>query len=229
MVPEMPTACIFHTPGGACCHLIVHHHRDRKTGPRFPLVVVECQVHGCVFTLYPAGHVPYGRRAVAPVAASGEVIRPAPQEADSEAASPWQGTLFDDALDAADDDPWPCESTDTMEGSWSTLGRLIEQALRILGLAPDMTLDLRHRIADVLAIPTMTLLECVRMIATKPGFRSRGRAILTVLAEIPLASALRRLIVTGHLAELWGPPLLWDVRAQVLRPLTFQRSGTDPP
>ncbi len=72
--PDLPTCCIHRVPGGEACDLVVGHLRDRKTGPRFPLTVLRCRVHGCAFTLYPPGHVPYGRRRVAPVDLVGHAI-----------------------------------------------------------------------------------------------------------------------------------------------------------
>lgn len=55
-VPDLPTCCIHHVPGGEACDLVVDHLRDRKTSPRFPLTVLRCRVHGSAFTLYPPGH-----------------------------------------------------------------------------------------------------------------------------------------------------------------------------
>ena len=57
------------------CRLSVDHRRARKTGPCFPITVMRCREHGHSFTLYPPGHVPYGRRAVAPVAVDGSLVQ----------------------------------------------------------------------------------------------------------------------------------------------------------
>ena len=137
---------------GDACHLVVDHHRPRKTGPCFPLAVLRCTTHGRAFTLYPPGHVPYGRRAIAPVAADGSLVRAddldeaRPRgaghevEPDEQVVSPealaFSGTVFDAALDAACGRIW---QRDHLPGGtdrwWSTQGRWIERALLLLGLA----------------------------------------------------------------------------------------------
>src|ERR1700681_2138751 len=78
MVASMPSICPRHEAGDAPCCLWVDHHRDRKTGPLFALTVVHCGRHGRAFTLYPPGHVPYGRLAIAPVSSDGALVEDAP-------------------------------------------------------------------------------------------------------------------------------------------------------
>lgn len=70
------------------CRLSKHHERERKTGPCFPLWVMRCATHRVHFTLYPSGHVPYGRERVAPVTLAG---LPGP---DSHGGEAWRGTFF---------------------------------------------------------------------------------------------------------------------------------------
>jgi hypothetical protein len=72
LTPKMPSSCIFATSDGKACRLTVDHLRKRKTGPCFPLTVVRCAEHGHAFTLYPRGHVPWGRRAVVLVDPDGD-------------------------------------------------------------------------------------------------------------------------------------------------------------
>ncbi len=57
--------------GDGVCRLTVQLYRPRKTGPGYPVQVLLCRTHGRSFTVYPPGHVPYGRIAVAPVDALG--------------------------------------------------------------------------------------------------------------------------------------------------------------
>ncbi len=52
--------------------------------------MLRCQTHKRYFTVYPVGHVPYGRVRMAPVEPGGY---PAGVEEDG-AAAPWRGTLF---------------------------------------------------------------------------------------------------------------------------------------
>lgn len=90
-------------------------------------------------------------------------------------------------------------------------------------------MELRHRIADALNVDTLVLLEKVRAIADNPGFGERGRAVVAVLERIPVKGLLKRLLVAGHYAGRWGPPMWWDDRKRCLVRLAFPRSGTDPP
>jgi hypothetical protein len=57
--------------------LLVHHTRERKAGPQIQVTVAQCRTHRRAFTLYPLGHVPYGRLAVAPVTPDGQMAGPA--------------------------------------------------------------------------------------------------------------------------------------------------------
>ena len=60
----LPSRCVYAT-GEQTCAIFVDHYRRRKTGPCYPVAVVGCRVHGRRrYTLYPAGHYPYGRVAV---------------------------------------------------------------------------------------------------------------------------------------------------------------------
>ena len=72
------------------CRLEKHDFRPRKTGPEVPLRVLLCHTHGHFFTVYPPGHVPYGRVALAAVDLQGEPIgRDLPEPLGS-----CEGTLF---------------------------------------------------------------------------------------------------------------------------------------
>lgn len=88
-----PSARIDQCPwaqGRQRCQLEKHDFRRRKTGPEVPLRVLRCHTHGHDFTVYPPGHVPYGRVALVPVDLQGEPIArdlPPPQASCA-------GTLF---------------------------------------------------------------------------------------------------------------------------------------
>ena len=82
-VERCPLAAI-----GETCQLERHSFRDRKTGPRFALQILHCATHGRYFTVYPPGHVPYGRQAVAPVNERGQIAAP------EQEAAWWRSTLF---------------------------------------------------------------------------------------------------------------------------------------
>ncbi len=223
LVPELPTCCIHWNPGGEACDLVVDHLRDRKTGPQFPLTVMRCRAHQCAFTIYPPGHVPYGRHRVAPVDLEGHATGTMDQPLH------WRWTLFDAALDAAEGHAWDRARMGGSAWWWCSQGRLLSLALDLVGVAPEQSLDLRHRLAEALAVDTLTMLEGVAAIAAHPGYRSRGQAVVAVLIAIPRQGVLDRVLRAGWLAGCWGPPLRWEPALGVLRPLAFSSSGTDPP
>ena len=62
---HLPDRCLSSLAGaGGACRVGGAGWRERSTGPRHPLRVVRCRVHENAFTLYPEGHVPYGRVSV---------------------------------------------------------------------------------------------------------------------------------------------------------------------
>ena len=108
--PALPSTCLYTDGESGGCTIKVHHLRERKTGPGFAVVVLRCLVHRRAFTLYPLGHMPYGRLAFAPVSCDGELLSSA-EEPSAPGGSPcWQTTIFLAALQAAHGQPWPRQS-----------------------------------------------------------------------------------------------------------------------
>jgi len=106
-------------------------------------------------------------------------------------------------------------------------GGLLDVALVLTGTHPELPQDLRHRIAEILQVPALVLLDGARQIRARPGYCSRSHAVMAVLGRIG-RGLLRRLRRVGFLLGRWGRPL--EVVARTLRPLTpFRTSGTDPP
>ena len=157
LVPVVPDRCIAGEPGIGCW-IVLDHWRDRKSGPCFPLAVMRCAVHEVAFTLYPCGHVPYGTAAVAPVGPAGEEL------------DPGVCTMFEAASDAAGGRAWSRETPrdeqgrllEPPEGWWSTQGRRIELATRIVGVAPEVGDRDRERIAEVLGVELLDVAEAHR-------------------------------------------------------------------
>lgn len=198
-VARKPLRCPLAEPGERC-RIWLHHHRERATGPRHRLMVVSCRDHGRAFTVYPPGHVPHGRVAVAPASQEGGVL----PDGDGDQ---WAGTVFAAAVDAAEERPWPSESPADDPRRRRTQGRHLELGERLLGLAPDLTDEQRAIVAEYLRVPTMLLREAV----VGPGspWNERGRAIASVLAELELTSSLpERLLAAGSCVKLWPVPWL---------------------
>ena len=201
--PVMPARCVF-AQDRERCRFRVHHYRSRKTGPCFALAVVGCLAHpDGRYTLYPAGHVPYGRVAVAPVSASGTLYL---HEATGRPR--WEATLHAAALDAAGGVRWSEESPFDDLRRRRTQGRRLDLAGHLLGVHPSMEARIRERVATRLSVPLMTLGEASRSWGT--SWTSRGRAILAVLDAIPVQASLPgRILAAGAAGGLWAEPRWW--------------------
>ena len=210
----LPSRCVYAT-GEQTCAIFVDHYRERKTGPCFAVAVVGCRTHRQGrYTLYPPGHYPYGRAAVAPYSATGQLLLdPATGQ------PPWEATLFAAAQDAKKGDLWPAEvrwfDENDDAGRRGTQGRHLEVAGRLTGVHRQLEQRQRERIAVRLGVATLTLIAGARRWGR--SLQSRGEAILEVLAAIPIgASLLDRLLAAGALSGLWNSsqprsaPQRWD-------------------
>lgn len=224
-VATMPLQCV--AGGSGPCRLRINHWRHRKTGPAFPLCVVECRTHGVGFTLYPPGHVPYGRVAIAPVDTAGRLLH-APTEhepptehehelGNSDAAQlGWGATVFGAAQDAAQGLPWARRQS-SGPGSWRTQGRWIVLGALLLGLlgSPD------HRSLDagLLGVSGSMQRQSAAEYAAARGYRDRGRAVVRPLVDLEQSSpfALDWLLMAGFVAARWGPARRWDPHSGQLR------------
>ncbi len=237
-VPDDLLECPY--SNGVSCQIRLHHFRDRKTGPAHPLAVLECLAHGHAFTVYPPGHVPYGRRLVAPVAEDGSLLRQAADELPDSARRPlaWKQTLFVAALDAVRGVGWPrLEWTWGEErrlplatpGLWATQLRWLRRGEALLGITPEMEPSTREQLAWQLGVPCLVLIAAEQSLAQARGYRSRGSAMVRVLQQLPARPRLvDDLVAAGYVAGLWGRPSRWDpggAGGGVLRPL-FRDAGT---
>jgi hypothetical protein len=119
----MPDRCLLSLAGaGGECRIHAAGWRPRRTGPRYPLRIVRCRVHGQAFTLYPVGHVPYGRE---PVVCQTE-------QGDEDLRS----SLVGAAVAASRGERWP---EDLIEGEAGPVGRT--QRRRIVAVGRLVGLD----------------------------------------------------------------------------------------
>lgn len=216
LMPELPEWCVKGKRGA--CRLRIDHFRERKTGPCFALAVLVCAVHRLGFTLYPPGHVPYGRLAVAPLGVDGQVVLE-PQEAGRPARAAWGLTLFGAALDAAGGVAWPRINVPADPRRWwRTQGRYLELGARLVAVAEDVQRRKREQVALALGIALLVLLDAACGYAAG-GYRGRGQAIVEVLHEIEISAGLGdRLLASGAAMELWGAPRRWDPGGEAFRP-----------
>lgn len=222
MKPELPSCCPgWSGPGDEPCRLAIHDWRLRKTGPRFPLAVVRCGLHGFgAFTLYPPGYAPYRRQAVLQVAPDGSTVH---GDDGDRLRRDFGKTVFEAAVDARQGRPWPRETSDRRERSWGTQGRHLELASRLTGVARSLADRVREAISTLLSIGGLHLRQASR----SRGYRAVGEAVCSVLQRLrrgPRRAA--HLLTCGHLIGHWGEPLHWDAGRRVMERSPFSAEGT---
>ncbi len=178
--PAMPKVGPCSSRDREACVLWVDHLRERKTGPCFPLTVLACGTHEVGFTLYPPGHAPYRRAAVAPGAPDGWAIVDGPSGAQA-----FEGTVFEAALDASKGTAWDRERPGGNERWWGTQWRRLAVAQRICGVAPELGEAEREVVAAALGVELLLLRDQAQRIAATPGYRRRGQGVCTVLGGSP--------------------------------------------
>ncbi len=217
MVPAWPDGCPF-AALDETCRLVVNHWRERSTGPEHRLLVLECKVHGHAFTIYPCGHVPYGRVAVAPVSEDGQLLG---------GDAPWMATMLSAVLDAEQCDLWPCDSPAGDARRRRTQGRRVACAEALLGL-DGRRIEPLSQLAVLLGLPTQVLLDAARELTASVGLNARAQVVAPVLAQLPLGRCLLDAVLrAGALADLWGPPIRFEP-ARGRRRFLFPPSGTPP-
>jgi len=130
---------------------------------------MRCEVHGRRgFTLYPPGHVPYGRKAIATVSPDGQCWRSGPER--------FCGTVFEAALDAAQGQAWPRESGDGGDRYWPSMWRRLAEAEVWLGVSPGLDERRRERCAAALSVDLLPAPSPKRYGASATFARGRGRS-----------------------------------------------------
>ena len=233
---QMPERCPYSDPAGPDCRVGHHHWRERKTGPCYAIEVAHCRTHRRAFTLYPPGYRPYGREAVVLLAHDGS--RLLSDEGGGTSAgkleAEFAGGMFEAAFDAAAGRAWPRCSERYGDGGlvhyWSGQGRLLEQTMALVEVAPGLGGDARGQIADVLGVERMLLDEQAKAVRQAPGYRSRGLAVCEVLRAMPASKQrCQRLLEGGRVAGLWGVPWHFDSRRGALVRMPFRVSGPRAP
>jgi len=180
----------------------VHSHRQRKTGPEIALVVARCHVHELHFTVYPPGHVPYGRAAVAPVDLAGRPVG----SMEGDGGLGFAGTAWEPVQSAAQGERYG-ECGDP-RGSRRTQGRRLRWAALLLGLCAPVRL--RERLSSVLGVPALTLHEAAAGYGANSSWRARAHTLMRVVSQVLAAGRASVLLHAGQVAGLWGRPSRWD-------------------
>lgn len=205
----MPRSCVHASKGDEACVLVVHHRRERKTGPQIPVTVLQCRTHRRAFTLYPLGHVPYGRLAVAPVGLDGQVVFSPEREpaTDGTRAPTWRTTLFESAFAAIDERS--VKLTDPRWWATETPERLAQGAT-LLGIHPALSVQDADAIAFRLELPRLVLRDAAAAYGRGRGRAARGRVLVEVLGQLGDTCLLDRVLAAGACAGCWGTVTRWD-------------------
>jgi hypothetical protein len=221
----MPPSCVHASPGDPACVLVVHHVRERKAGPQIPVTVAQCRTHRRSFTLYPLGHVPYGRLAVAPVTLDGQVVLSTQSEptAGDRRSPAWCATQLGAAF-AAVDDP-TVKLTDRRWWATQTPERLARTAA-LLGVHPGLPVPDAEAIAFRLEVPRLVLRQAADTYAHARGRTARGRVLVGVLDQLGTdACLLDRILAAGVYAGCWGTVTRWDRASRGTRGQVFPGRG----
>jgi hypothetical protein len=189
--------------------------------------VFRCRTHEIAFTVYPPGHVPYGRVALAPVAPDGTVLITAHSGADR-----FENTLFAAALDAADHQAWPPAAEDGhIIPRFPTQMRRLVWACRLLGVEPALEAESRQCPGSILGVAGQHLHDGAVRIQQQPGYHSRGEAVVGVLDGLrgTCISVFDRLAACGAQAGLWPVPQRWDPVSGRLQCPYAERIARAPP
>ena len=218
--PSLPDLCPQgQVAGVGGCRVSVHHERHRKTGPKYPITVARCATHALGFTLYPPGFAPYQRQPVLQLSPEGKAIH-APEDVQVDLVPGDQGrgdreradfgdTLFEAALDARVARAWARDSDESVPDRWwSTQGRHLNRAARVVGVAVELADSARLRIGTLLSVDTLELRDRSK---SGRGYRRIGVAVCAVLGQ--LRGGPRRamqLLQSGHVSGDWGASFHWD-------------------
>lgn len=194
------------------CVVSFNYRRERKTGPCIPLVIVRCLTHQVCFTIYPPGHIPYGREPLVDIALDGFQI-----EAESEtedAIDSFAGTLFEGALMAAQGVFYPKEGPyDLPMNCYDTQLNHIKKSALLLGIAgADQVLHHEH-IAESLNIPRQFQIGQFSHIPGQPWNSIKsGQAIRQVLEIVSRDCLFERLVSCGFMCGIWPPLYIWNAK-----------------
>lgn len=229
-VAEIPAACPHEHHNDEACRIRINHYRERKTGPCFPLTIVECRTHSLCFTLYPPGHVPYGRHPLnTDIAVTGDSIileATDPSPADS-LLTPYQNSFFAAALAANSQTIWPEESLyGSMEPRFITQLRQLDRASRLLGVHSDLLPRQTEEITEILDLSGQRVAEGWARLACPSTVKHHGEVLCQLLKLIPYTRTLfERLAHAGSTAGLWPLPHFWNATTGRLKNRSFRNSG----
>ena len=161
-------------------------------------MVVYCKTHGLHYTVYPPGHVPYGR---APVAASGA----------GAGLSGWRGTVFEPAVCPG----WRRQYEYGGGTCWHTRRRWLRRGGKLLGLSGEVTVG--EGVAALLEIP-LHLHAAARVCFSSGKIDDECTALANVLTAVAVTPRLwRQMMRAGRLTRMGDLYVQAVTRADVER------------
>ena len=210
--PMRPTRCARLGCEGDC-RISFHRWRNRKCGIEYPLACFICSEHICSFTVYPPGWLPFGRRPIVHVTASGFDVGGL-----GDGVEAWSETTFGAAVDAAAKRLWPLTAGGSQEwekqhdrypyGVRRTQARHVKGVLVLMALSDDLTLE-RPTVAAVLGFDLSQIAACAAKPRDGPPLVACGAkgAELLSAAGRPRRRVLRGFVRLGADRQYWGPPI----------------------
>jgi len=171
-------------------------------------MVAYCQTHDRYYTVYPPGHVPYGRVAIGPKPDAGEG-----------GLAAWRGTLFEAVVCEA----WLRDYVYSGGTSWQTHRRRLVRCGDLVGLRGDERVG--ESIAAMLDVP-LHVHAAARLEFQRGGVSSQRSALRSVLESVEVSPRLWRVLTrAGHVAGLWGGMWEWGRVGPLLPPFPTPEVG----
>jgi hypothetical protein len=209
--PERPTVCsclLGHGP----CQISFHRWRKRKCGPQHAVACFRCIEHGCWFTVYPPGWLPFGRRRMVHVSPDGFDV-----EDHAPGVESWGETAFGAAIDANASRLWPLSAGDFVAwedrfghapyGVRRTQSRHVDGVLGLFAVHAELSAE-RARVAALLDLDLSAIVMAAKRSRDGPPLVASGAkgAELLSAAGRPSRRLLPGLIRLGADRQYWGPP-----------------------
>jgi hypothetical protein len=222
----VPDSCPVGYENREPCQISINHHRDRQTGPCFPLAVVYCKIHDVYFTLYPPGHYPYGRQPlVEQITVNSEIVEISTSADDLDLPDRlvfFRGSLFDAALDADLFHAWPKEGCQgSLQPRFNTQLRLLDRAAKLLGISLTSGSRQRELITEVLDLPGQLVSQCSDRLSHQSTFKKQGQSICRLLRTLKNHCLFERFVQTGSIAGLWPPSYFTIYKTKRLKRNSF--------
>lgn len=184
VTPTKPKSCP-NSEHSNKCKVRIHCWKDRKTGPRMPLLQCVCLTHGIFFTIYPLGWRPRARYS----------------------ATKESPSLFDSVFDAAEGQKWPKEANIKASytvGTEKTQLRHINLWISLFGIDCEEIQGLR-KAANFFQLPTIKLIEASNQIRAGPTSKGRAEIIRGILQHLD-GNQSKKILHRGHEIKRWGKP-----------------------